>query len=749
HPEVPNTTIKLLLFSFSLEGEARTWLDKEPPHSILTWEDLVSKFINQFFPPSKTTYLRNEIIFFLQKPNETFNEAWQRFKDLLRQCPHYGFSELHQLDTFYNALNPNDQHALDSAAGGNFLDKIPRECLSIIESKSKVRYSRSRVTDSRANTNAHPSSSSPSNSFELQQIAASLEDKLDIRMNRFEKSLNDMKAFITPTAQSKQLRKCVSRVELITVTIIVLVLQKLSEKLGDPGRFLIPCDFSEFDNCLALADLESLSPQVVFAAKLPIRNPNEFDLWKMRIKQYFLMTDYSLWEVILNGDSPAPTRVIEGVVQTVAPTIAKQRLVRKNELKARGTLLMALPDKHHLKFNIHKDAKTLMEAIEQRFMIGCRSLSVSLKFLKNLSQEDINLKFLKSLPTEWMTHTLIWRNKTDFEEQSLNDLFNSLKIYEAEVKSSFTTSTSTQNIAFVSSNTDSTNEPVSAVASVFGASAKIPVSALPNVDSLSNAVIYSFFASQSNRRNLRANRPTSIGFDMLKVECYNCHKNGYFARECRSPKDTRRNDQAEPQRNVPAKEEPTNYALMAFSSLSSSSSYNEQNETVFEENIKLLKLDIELRDKALVVLRQKFETAEEERDDLKLKLKKFQTSLKNLSNLLASQTNDKTRPGYNTQVFTSFMFDGDELSDSESDASFPVSLTNDRYHSGDGYHDVPSPYTGTFMPAKPDLVFHNAPNVNKIVHTAFNVELSPTKPDTNLSHTHRPSSPIIEDWVSD
>nr|GEU42177.1 reverse transcriptase domain-containing protein [Tanacetum cinerariifolium] len=180
HPEVPNTTIKLLLSPFSLEGEARTWLDKEPPRSILTWEDLVSKFINQFFPPSKTTYLRNEITNFLQNPNETFNEAWECFKDLLRQCPHHGFSELHQLDTFYNALNPNDQDALDSAAGGNILDKIPRDGLSIIESKSKVRYSRSRVTDSRVSTNAPLPSSSPSNSFELQQIVASFEDKLDI-----------------------------------------------------------------------------------------------------------------------------------------------------------------------------------------------------------------------------------------------------------------------------------------------------------------------------------------------------------------------------------------------------------------------------------------------------------------------------------------------------------------------------------------------------------------------------------------
>nr|GFC53481.1 reverse transcriptase domain-containing protein [Tanacetum cinerariifolium] len=147
---------------------------------------------------------RNEITNFLQKPNETFNEAWEHFKDLLWQFPHHGFLELHQLDTFYNALNPDDQDALDSAAGGNFLDKISRECLSIIKSKSKVRYSGSRVTDVRENTNALLSSSSPSNSFDLQQIAASLEDKLDIRMNRFEKSLNDMKnSFITPTAPLK------------------------------------------------------------------------------------------------------------------------------------------------------------------------------------------------------------------------------------------------------------------------------------------------------------------------------------------------------------------------------------------------------------------------------------------------------------------------------------------------------------------------------------------------------------------
>nr|GEU84399.1 retrovirus-related Pol polyprotein from transposon TNT 1-94 [Tanacetum cinerariifolium] len=430
--------------------------------------------------------------------------------------------------------------------------------------------------------------------------------------------------------------------------------------------------------------------------------------------------------------------VIEGVVQHVAPTTTEQRLARKNELKARGTLLMALPDKHHLKFNIYKDAKTLMEEIEKRFggnketkkiqntllkqqyenFTGSSSESLDqihdrlqklisqLEILEeSLSQEDINLKFLRSLPIEWRTHTLIWRNKTDLKEQSLDDF---------------------------------TNEPVSAIASVSAASAKILVSALPNVDTLN--------ADDLEEMDLKWQMA------ILTVTA----RKGHFTRECRSPKDTKRNGASEPQRrNVPAEEKPTNYALMAFTSSSSSSSENEvpscskactkayatlqshydkltddfrksrvdvisyktglesvearllvyqQNEYVFEEDIKLLNLEVQLRDNALVVLRQKFKKAEQERDDLKLKLEKFQTSSKNLIQL---------------------------------------------YQSGDGYHVVPPPYTGTFMPPKLDLVFHDAPNVNETDHPAFNVELRPTKPDTDLSHTHTPSAPIIEDWVSD
>nr|GEV21726.1 hypothetical protein [Tanacetum cinerariifolium] len=293
-------------------------------------------------------------------------------------------------------------------------------------------------------------------------------------------------------------------------------------------------------------------PQVVFAAKLPILNPNEFDLWKMRIEQYFLMTDYSLWEVILNGDSPAPTRVIDGVLLPVSPTTAEHRLARKNELKARGTLLMALPDKHQLKFITRKDAKILMKAIKKRFGGNTETK----KFQKTLLKQQ-------------------YKNFSGSSTESLDQIHDSLKIYKAEVRSSSSTSTTTQNIAFVSfSNTDNTNEPVSAAASVSAVSAKIHVSSLPNVDSLSNVVIYSFFASQSSSpqldnddlsslMNLEANGPTSMEFDMSKVECYNCHMKGHFARECRSPKDIKRNGAAEPQRrNVPV-ETSTSNALVS------------------------------------------------------------------------------------------------------------------------------------------------------------------------------------------
>ncbi|GJW58790.1 reverse transcriptase domain-containing protein [Tanacetum coccineum] len=155
HPEVPNTSIKLLLFPFSLDGEARDWLDKEPPRSILTWDDLVSKFINQFFPPSKTTYYRNEIITFYQKPNETFNEAWERFKGLLRQADAFIAIDDEPVSPVFNAtyydpegdililealLNSNP---LPPPNQGDYLPGIQKDLKVVEPKKSSLEYATS------------------------------------------------------------------------------------------------------------------------------------------------------------------------------------------------------------------------------------------------------------------------------------------------------------------------------------------------------------------------------------------------------------------------------------------------------------------------------------------------------------------------------------------------------------------------------------------------------------------------------
>nr|GEX00630.1 hypothetical protein [Tanacetum cinerariifolium] len=213
----------------------------------------------------------------------------------------------------------------------------------------------------------------------------------------------------------------------------------------------------------------------------------------MRIEQNFLMTDYALWEVIVNGDSPPPTRSVEGVETPYPSTTIEEKLARMNELKARGTLLMALPNEHQHKFNSYKTFKSLNEAIKKRFRERLDQIYDRLQKLisqleiheENISQEDLNLKLLRCLTSEWKTHTLIWRNKPNLESLSMDDLYNNLKIYEAEVMGSSSTTQNTQNVAFVSSNnTDSNNKAVNTVHGVSAASLKTNASNLPNVDSL-------------------------------------------------------------------------------------------------------------------------------------------------------------------------------------------------------------------------------------------------------------------------
>nr|GFA54135.1 hypothetical protein [Tanacetum cinerariifolium] len=329
---------------------------------------------------------------------------------------------------------------------------------------------------------------------------------------------------------------------------------------------------------------------MVAAIKLLLLNPGEFELWKMRIEQYFLMTDYALWEVIVNGDSPPPIRSVDGVEQTYPPTTTEEKLARKNELNARRTLLMALPKEHQLKFNSYKNAKSLMEAIEKRLQ---KLISQLETHRETISQEDLNLKLLRSLPSEWKTHTLILRNKPDLETLSMDDLYNNLKIYETEVKGSSSSSQNSQNVAFVSSNgSGSTNQAYDNEDLQ-----QIDVDDLEELDLKWQMAMLTIRARRflnKTRRKVGANGSKTTGFDKTKVECYNCHKMSHFTRECMAPKENRNREPV--RRNVTVEtidanalvaqdgfrydwsdhdeDGPTNFTLMAYTSLGSSSSSN-------------------------------------------------------------------------------------------------------------------------------------------------------------------------------
>ncbi|GKA83378.1 putative reverse transcriptase domain-containing protein [Tanacetum coccineum] len=284
-----------------------------------------------------------------------------------------------------------------------------------------------------------------------------------------------------------------------------------------------------------------------------------------------------------NGNAPPITKVVEGVETTIAPTTAEEKAQRRLELKARSTLLMGIPNEHQLKFNSIKYAKSLLQAVKKRFGGNAATKKTQRNLLKN---------------------------KPEIDTLSLDDLYNNLKIYEPEVKGTSSSSTNTQNVAFVSSNsTSSTNGAVNTTHGATTASTQATAVNSTTIDNLSDAVICSFFASQLNSPQLDNEdlqqiyhddleemdlRCTdTIGFDKSKVECYNCHKRGHFTRECRALRNQENRNRENTRRVVPvetttsnalvscdgsgydwsdqAEEGPTNFALMAYSSTSSNS----------------------------------------------------------------------------------------------------------------------------------------------------------------------------------
>ncbi|GJV70683.1 retrovirus-related pol polyprotein from transposon TNT 1-94 [Tanacetum coccineum] len=499
-------------------------------------------------------------------------------------------------------------------------------------------------------------------------------------------------------------------------------------------------------------DMDQDSAHMVAASKVPMLKPSEFELWRMKIKQYIQMIDYALWEVIENNATLPKIQVVEGVTTVMPITSGEDKAQRRLEVKGRSTLMMGIPNKHLLKFNSIKDAKLLLEAVEKRFG-------------RNTATKKTQKNLLKQ------------RNKAELETMSMDDLYNNLKVYEPEVKGMSSSSSSTQNMAFVSSsnnNTSNSNEAVNAAHRVTTTSTQINAANSINIDNLSDAVIFLFFSSQPNSpqlahedlqqihpddieemdlrwkmamltmrarrflkntgRKLTVNGNETIDFDKSKVECYNCHKKGNFARECRAPRNQDNKNKESSRRSVHVEtstsialvscdglggydgsdqaKEGLNYALIAYSSSSSDSKVSNDSNCSKSciETVKLLKSqnDQLLRDlekSSLMVLGYKtgLELVEE-----KLELYKKNESVY-VEKINGLKWDIQKGLGY------------------------------------EKYNAVLPPYTRNFVPPTLDLSFTGLDEfVNKPV-------VENRKSDEEVSKVVRKSndSPIIEGWVLD
>nr|GEZ66413.1 hypothetical protein [Tanacetum cinerariifolium] len=343
---------------------------------------------------------------------------------------------------------------------------------------------------------------------------------------------------------------------------------------------------------------------------------------------------------------------------------------RKNDVKVRTTLLLSLLDEHQLRFKIEQD--------------------------------DLNQKFLTSLALEWLMHMIVWRNMSDLDTMSLDDLYNHLKVYESEVQKK--SELNPQNMAFISLAKHSRGNDDVNTASVSTASTNVPTASanirideddMEEMDIKWNMALLSMRADKfwmKTGKKISIQGTDVAGFDKSKVECFNCHKMGHFPRECRDPRSQDRGrrdnyrqgskveDQApkalmeidrmgwdwsymandeENHALVADEEAPTEFALMAnisaerLAQVESRLVKHKDREIKYCEKIRGLEFKIESSDDYIEILKKELETLKKEKEGLDGKLAGFQTASKDIDSLLESQRLDKNKEGLGYSVVPS------------------------------------------------------------------------------------------------
>nr|GEY54637.1 ribonuclease H-like domain-containing protein [Tanacetum cinerariifolium] len=442
------------------------------------------------------------------------------------------------------------------------------------------------------------------------------------------------------------------------------------------------------------------APHNVSTIKILILKKGEYEIWAMKMEHYLGHIDYHIWEVIQKGNGPVQVSTdTNGQIKVLPPKTAEEILARERERKARTTLIMAIPKDHLAKFHKMTDAKEMWEAIKSRFG-GNDELKKMQKYILKQQFESFLYPTQKDC-TKVMTVSLIMRTKPGVDTLSFDDLYNNLRVFESDVKCFTVSSSSTQNVAFISSkSTSSTNEASTAYGVSTSSSHN---SQKEGSSSYTNELMYLFFSDQSSGlqldhedleqlneldleemdlkwqvamifirlkkfykktgRKLQFDAKEPVGFDKTKVKCFNYYKTGHFTRECKSKGNQ-------------------------------------------DEKISFMKIDLDDKTDVLTYHKKLLAEAEKEKEELKAKIEKWQNSSKGLNNLLDSQISAKDKSGrvygnkihkgilsYENKVFGS-VFDS-RSSDTED------STVNDRY--AEGMHAVSPPMTGIYMPPRSDF----------------------------------------------